>query len=83
MEAIDQRKSTRTNHKSRSGNPEFEFEFTVDLSEFSGKPEDEEADGREKASNSHTCAKPTKGEQNRPMGEWGGGGGGMSGVKCF
>jgi hypothetical protein len=38
MEAFDQRESTRTNHKSRSGNPEFEFEFTVDLSGVFGKP---------------------------------------------
>jgi hypothetical protein len=43
MEAFDQSKSTRTNHISRSGNPEFESSLPLDSREVSGKSEEEEA----------------------------------------
>jgi hypothetical protein len=49
MEAFDQRKSARTNHKRRSGNPEFEIEFTVESS-GSSRESEEEAQGRRETS---------------------------------
>jgi hypothetical protein len=48
MKAFDQGKSSRTKHKSRSGNPEFEMSLPLDSREVPGKSEEEGAqDGEE------------------------------------
>jgi hypothetical protein len=78
MEEFDQRESTRTNHKSRSRNPEFEFEVTVNLSEFSGKPEEEEAQGRKEASSTLMPRNPHGRAPRSPRGAMRGGGSGLS-----
>jgi hypothetical protein len=49
MEAFDQGKSSRTNHKSRSGNPEFEKSLPLDSREVSGKSDEEGARDEEEA----------------------------------
>jgi hypothetical protein len=43
MEAFDQEKSSKTNHTSRSGNPEFESRLPLDSREVSGKSDEEGA----------------------------------------
>jgi hypothetical protein len=65
MEAFGQRESTRTNHNSRSGNPEFEIEFTVESREISGKSEEEEVQEREETPIPSRCARPTVERRNR------------------
>jgi hypothetical protein len=48
METFDQGKSARTNHKSRSGNPEFKKSLPLDSREVPGKSDEEGAqDGEE------------------------------------
>jgi hypothetical protein len=53
MEAIDQRKSIRMNHKSRSGNLKFESSLPLDSCEVSGKSEEEGAQDEEETSIFH------------------------------
>jgi hypothetical protein len=64
MEAFDQKESTRTNYNSRSGNPEFEIEFTVESREISEKSE-EEVQEREETPIPSRCARPTVERRNR------------------
>lgn len=48
MEAFDQEESSKTNHTSRSGNPEFEMSLPLDSREVPGKSDEEGAqDGEE------------------------------------
>jgi hypothetical protein len=48
METFDQGKSSRTKHKSRSGNPEFEMSLPLKSREVPGKSDEEGAqDGEE------------------------------------
>jgi hypothetical protein len=49
MEAFDQGESSKTNHTSRSGNPEFEMSLPLDSREVSGKSEEEGALDEEEA----------------------------------
>jgi hypothetical protein len=49
MEAFDQEESSKTNHTSRSGNPEFESRLPLDSREVSGKSDEEGARDEEEA----------------------------------
>jgi hypothetical protein len=79
MEAFDQRESTRTNHKSRSGNPEFEIEFTIESREISGKSEEEEVQEREETPIPLTVRTPHGRAVESPGANFGGGSGDLSG----
>jgi hypothetical protein len=68
MEAFDRRESTRTNHKSRSENLEFEIEFTVESRRSSGESEEEEAQRRGEASIPLTTLKIHGGAKGSPRG---------------
>jgi hypothetical protein len=83
MEAFDQKESTKSNHKRRSGNPEFEIEFTVESRGSSGESEEEEAQGRREASIPLTAPKIHGGAEKSPWGEIWGGGGGLERVRNF
>jgi hypothetical protein len=72
MEAFDQRKSTRTNHKSRSGNPEFESSLPLDSREVSGKFDEEGALGGEENQIPQTTERTRGGAWKSPRGANGG-----------
>jgi hypothetical protein len=65
------------NHKSRSGNPEFEIEFTVESREISGKSEEKELQERRETSILHRARNPREQASKSPRGEKGGGSGGL------